>query len=216
MKSVDRGTAVKPLQLGVFASGKGSNFSAILGAIDAGALRADVRIVISNNADAGVLETAGNRGIPAEVVSSRECESRALFVERLTGALNREGVDFIALAGYMKRIPSEVVAAFPGRICNIHPALLPSFGGKGMYGRHVHEAVLEHGCKVTGVTIHLVDEKYDCGPIVMQQCVPVLDLDTPDTLAARVLEVEHSLYPKALALFAEGRVRIEGRRVIII
>jgi phosphoribosylglycinamide formyltransferase-1 len=204
---------MKPLQLGVFASGKGSNFSAILKAIDGGALRADVRVVISNNADAGALETARSRGIPAEAVRSQDFGSRARFVERLIGVLNRHGVDFIALAGYMKRIPPEVVAAFPGRICNIHPALLPSFGGKGMYGHHVHEAVLEHGCKVTGVTVHLVDEKYDCGPIVMQQCVPVLDDDTPDTLAARLLETEHALYPKALALFAEGRVRIEGRRV---
>ena len=206
---------MKPLQLGVFASGKGSNFSAILKAIDGGALRADVRVVISNNADAGALETARSRGIPAEAVRSQDSGSRARFVERLIGVLNRHGVDFIALAGYMKRIPPEVVAAFPGRICNIHPALLPSFGGKGMYGRHVHEAVLEHGCKVTGVTVHLVDEKYDCGPIVMQQCVPVLEDDTPDTLAARLLETEHALYPKALALFAEGRVRIEGRRVFI-
>ena len=206
---------MKPLQLGVFASGKGSNFSAILRAIDGGGLRADVRVVISNNADAGALETARSRGIPAEVVSSQDSGSRARFVDRLIGVLNRHGVDFIALAGYMKRIPPEVVVDFPGRICNIHPALLPSFGGKGMYGHHVHEAVLEHGCKVTGVTVHLVDEKYDCGPIVMQQCVSVLDDDSPDTLAARVLEVEHSLYPKALALFAEGRVRIEGRRVFI-
>jgi phosphoribosylglycinamide formyltransferase 1 len=206
---------VKPLQLGVFASGKGSNFSAILKAMDDGFLNADVRILVSNNPDAGALETAGNRGIPAEAVSSHDYGSRSMFVERLTGLLNVHGVDFVALAGYMKKIPAEVVAAFPGRILNIHPALLPSFGGKGMYGRHVHEAVLAHGCKVTGATVHLVDERYDCGPIVLQQCEPVLDDDTPETLAARVLEVEHSLYPRALALFADGRVRIDGRRVFI-
>jgi phosphoribosylglycinamide formyltransferase 1 len=215
MKSGDYGTGVKPLQLCVFASGKGSNFSAILDAIDKGALRAEVRVVISNHPGAGALETARNRGIPAEAVSSGDDDSRTRFVERLIGVLNRHGADFIALAGYLKRIPPEVVAAYPDRITNIHPALLPAFGGKGMYGRRVHEAVLENGCKVTGVTIHLVDEKYDCGPIVMQQCVAVLDDDTPDTLAARVLEVEHSLYPKALAFFAEGRVKIDGRRVFI-
>jgi phosphoribosylglycinamide formyltransferase-1 len=203
------------MQLGVFASGKGSNFSAILKSIDGGLLRAEVRLLVSNNRDAGALETAGNRGIPAEAISSRDYDSRSLFVEGLTGLLSGHGVDFIALAGYMKKIPPEVVAAYPGRICNIHPALLPSFGGQGMYGHHVHEAVLAHGCKVTGATVHLVDEKYDCGPIVLQQCVPVLDDDTPDTLAARVLEVEHSLYPRALALFADGRIRIEGRRVFI-
>jgi phosphoribosylglycinamide formyltransferase 1 len=206
---------VKPLQLGVFASGKGSNFSAILRAIDDGFLHADVRIVVSNNPGAGALDTARTRGIPAEAMSSREYDSRSLFVERLTGLLNGHGVDFIALAGYMKKMPAEVVSAYPGRILNIHPALLPSFGGKGMYGHHVHEAVLAHGCKVTGATVHLVDEKYDCGPIVLQQCAPVLDDDTPDTLAARVLEIEHSLYPRALALFADGRIRLEGRRVFI-
>lgn len=206
---------MKPLQLGVFASGRGSNFSAILKAIDRGLLHADVRILISNNPEAGALESARTRGIPAETVSSRDYGSRDLFVDHLIGLLNQHGVDFIALAGYLKRIPAEVVASYPGRICNIHPALLPSFGGKGMYGHHVHEAVLAHGCKVTGVTVHLVDEKYDCGPIVLQQCVPVLDDDTPDTLAARVLEVEHALYPRALALFAEGRIRIsEGRAFI--
>jgi phosphoribosylglycinamide formyltransferase 1 len=215
MKADNRGAIVKSLQLAVFASGKGSNFSAILRAIDGGALSADVRIVISDNPDAGALQTARNRGIPTAAVSRRDSDSRNIFVERLIGILNSHGVDFITLAGYLKRIPPEVVAAFPGRIINIHPALLPAFGGKGMYGHLVHEAVLEHGCKVTGVTIHLVDEKYDCGPIVMQQCVPVLNDDTPDALAARVLEVEHDLYPKALALFAEGRVRIEGRRVFI-
>jgi phosphoribosylglycinamide formyltransferase 1 len=206
---------VKPLQLGVFASGKGSNFSAILKAMDDGFLHADVRILISNNPGAGALDTARSRGIPAEVVSSREYDSRSLFVEGLTRLLGGHGVDFIALAGYMKKMPSEVVAAYPGRILNIHPALLPSFGGKGMYGHHVHEAVLAHGCKVTGATVHLVDEKYDCGPIVLQQCAPVLDDDTPETLAARVLEIEHSLYPRALALFADGRIRLEGRRVFI-
>jgi phosphoribosylglycinamide formyltransferase 1 len=206
---------VKPLQLGVFASGKGSNFSAILKSIDDGLLHAEVRILVSNNPDAGALDTARNRGIPAEAVSSQDYGSRSLFVEGLLGVLKGHGVDFIALAGYMKKIPSEVVTAYPGCICNIHPALLPSFGGKGMYGRHVHEAVLAHGCKVTGATVHLVDEKYDCGPIVLQQCAAVLDDDTPDTLAARVLEIEHSLYPRALALFADGRIRLDGRRVFI-
>ena len=206
---------MKPLQLGVFASGRGSNFSAILGAIDRGLLRAEVRILISNNPGAGALLTARTRGIPAETVSSRDFDSRETFVDRLAGLLNRHGVDFIALAGYLKRIPAELVAAYPGRICNIHPALLPSFGGKGMYGIHVHEAVLAAGCKVTGVTVHVVDEKYDGGPIVLQQCVPVLDEDTPETLAARVLEVEHALYPRALALFADGRVRIEEGRAFI-
>jgi formyltetrahydrofolate-dependent phosphoribosylglycinamide formyltransferase len=206
---------LKKLQLGVFASGRGSNFASILKAVDEGRLAAEVRALISNNPDAGALEIAKSRSIPAETVSSGDFASREKFVEHLQDILRRHGVDFIALAGYMKKIPREVVALYPNRICNIHPALLPSFGGKGMYGHHVHQAVLAHGCKVSGVTIHLVDEKYDCGPIVLQRCVPVQDDDTEDTLAGRVLQLEHALYPEALQLFAEGKVRVEGRRVFL-
>jgi formyltetrahydrofolate-dependent phosphoribosylglycinamide formyltransferase len=203
------------LRLGVFASGRGSNFASILGAIDSGALAAEVRLLVSNCPDAGALELAARRGIPAEVVASAGFPSREEFVDALLKTLERREVSFIALAGYMKRIPAEVIARYPNRICNIHPALLPSFGGKGMFGRRVHEAVLAYGCKVTGVTVHLVDERYDQGPIVLQRCVPVRDDDTAETLAARVLETEHAAFPEALRLFAEGRVAIEGRKVSI-
>jgi phosphoribosylglycinamide formyltransferase-1 len=130
--------------------------------------------------------------------------------------LAKHEVNFIALAGFMRKIPAGVVRQFHHRLVNIHPALLPSFGGKGMYGRRVHEAVLEFGCTVTGATVHFVDEEYDTGAPILQCCVPVLDDDTPETLATRVLEVEHQLYPEALQLFAEGRVRIERRRVKIL
>ncbi|MDM7925342.1 MAG: phosphoribosylglycinamide formyltransferase [bacterium] len=198
---------MKTLRLGVFASGRGSNFSAILNAIDAGRLNASVAVLVSNDPAAGALETARSRGIRAETVSSAGFESRGAFVARLTEVLRESGAGFIALAGYMKRVPPEVVALYPGRIVNIHPALLPAFGGKGMYGRHVHEAVIRQGCKVTGVTVHLVDEQYDRGPILAQRCVPVLPGDTPETLAGRVLETEHALYPEVLQAFAEGRVR---------
>jgi phosphoribosylglycinamide formyltransferase 1 len=206
---------MKTLQLAVFASGRGSNFSAILAAIDGGRLDAAVRVLISNSADAGALETARSRGIRAETVSSSDFPSRGAFVARLTGILRETGTDFVALAGYLKRVPPEVVALVPGRIVNIHPALLPAFGGKGMYGHHVHESVIAHGCKVTGVTVHLVDERYDCGPIIAQRCVPVLAGDTAETLAARVLETEHALYPEVLAAFAEGRVRIRDGKAFI-
>jgi formyltetrahydrofolate-dependent phosphoribosylglycinamide formyltransferase len=206
---------MKTLQAGVFASGRGSNFSAILAAIDGGRLNAAVRVLISNDPDAGALETARSRGIRAEVVASSDFASRAGFVARLTGILRETGTDFIALAGYMKRVPPEVVALYPGRIVNIHPALLPAFGGKGMYGHHVHASVIAHGCKVTGVTVHLVDEQYDRGPIVAQRCVPVLPGDTPDSLAGRVLETEHALYPEVLQAFAEERVRISGGKAFI-
>jgi phosphoribosylglycinamide formyltransferase 1 len=203
------------LRLAVFASGRGSNFSAILAAIDAGRLDASVRALISNAADAGALETARSRGIRAEVVASADFASRGAFVSRTAEILRESGADFIALAGYLKRVPPEIVALYPGRIVNIHPALLPAFGGKGMYGHHVHESVIAQGCKVTGVTVHLVDEQYDRGPIVAQRCVPVLPGDTPDALAARVLETEHALYPEVLQAFAGGRVRLEGGRAFM-
>ena len=137
------------------------------------------------------------------------------YTEALLDLLDRHGIDFIALAGYMKKIPSTVVERFRGRMLNMHPALLPAFGGQGMYGRRVHEAVLAYGVRWTGATVHLVDEDYDTGPIVLQEPVPVRPDDTAATLAARVLEAEHRLYPEALRLFAEGRIRVEGRRVVI-
>ncbi len=123
--------------------------------------------------------------------------------------------DLICLAGYMRKLPVEIIRLYSGRILNVHPALLPSFGGKGMYGHHIHEAVIAHGCKVSGATVHFVDEEFDTGPIVLQGCVPVEDGDTADSLGMRVLALEHKLYPEAVALIAQGRIRIEGRRVRI-
>jgi len=153
--------------------------------------------------------------IPGIVISRGSFESREDFLDTMLSALSNHGIEMIVLAGYMKKIPPEVVSQYSNRILNIHPALLPSFGGKGMFGHYVHEAVLETGCKVTGVTVHIVDEVYDRGPIVAQSCVPVHDDDTAETLAARVLRTEHRLYPEVLQLFAEGRVQVEGRKVTI-
>jgi len=203
------------LALAVFASGRGSNFSAILQSIENGALHADVRILISNNPEAGALVTASDYGIPVQVINKKDFASRTLFVDAMLSVLERHQVNFIALAGYMKKIPPEVIQKYENRILNIHPALLPSFGGKGMYGHFVHEAILETGCKISGVTVHLVDEHYDRGPIVAQRCVPVKENDNPDTLAARVLKEEHRLFAEALQFFAEERVEIKGRRVVI-
>lgn len=204
------------LALGIFASGRGSNFQAIVQAIQDGKLSAQVKLLISNNPEAGAIAFANTKNIPVEVISSQNFPSREAFVEKLLQTLEFYEVNFIALAGYLKRIPPEIVRKYPNRILNIHPALLPSFGGKGMYGLKVHEAVLAYGCKVTGVTIHLVNEEYDAGPIVLQQCVPIQENDTPETLAERVLQVEHALYPLALQLFAENRIRVEGRKVTIL
>ncbi|QXD15517.1 phosphoribosylglycinamide formyltransferase [Rhodocaloribacter litoris] len=203
------------IRLAVFASGGGSNFEAIAGAVARGALPLDLALCLSNRPDAGVLERAVHHGVPTAVLSPSDHPNPDTYVQALLDVLAAHRVNFIALAGYMRLVPAPVVQAFRHRILNIHPALLPAFGGKGMYGRRVHEAVLAYGVRWTGATVHLVDEQYDTGPIVLQEPVPVRQDDTPETLAARVLQVEHRLYPLALKLFAEGRVSVEGRRVLI-
>jgi len=191
----------------VFGSGRGSNFQAILTAIQAGSLPGiSIALVVSNNSDAGILAIARDHDIPALHCSRKQFADEEAFEAALLGLLRKYGVEAIALAGYMKKVPSPVIAAYRGRILNIHPALLPRFGGEGMYGRHVHEAVLAAGMRESGATVHLVDEEYDHGAIVLQRRVPVMPGDTPEMLAARVLEVEHRLYPEALRRFAESMV----------
>ena len=206
---------MKKLQLGVLASGRGSNFKAILEAIEEGRLDADARLLLVNKRDAGALSIAREHDVPTVVVSKQEFDTRERFLETMLSTLNEHGVEFIALAGYMKKVPQEIISAYRHRIVNIHPALLPLFGGKGMYGHHVHEAVVERGCKVTGVTVHIVDEVYDHGPIVAQRCIPVEEEESPESLAARVLKIEHQLYAETLQLFAEDRVEVRGMRTII-
>jgi phosphoribosylglycinamide formyltransferase 1 len=200
------------LHLAVFASGRGSNLRSIYKAIEERRLNARIVVVISNRSDAPALEFASEHGMTAV---SLEGIPPAGQSDAILHATEAGSADFIALAGYMKLVPPQVVGAFRHRILNIHPALLPSFGGKGMYGRHVHEAVLSSGAKVSGASVHLVDEEYDRGPIVMQRCIPVKDDDTAETLAARVLEVEHAIYPEALQLFAERRIEVRGSRTYI-
>jgi phosphoribosylglycinamide formyltransferase-1 len=192
------------IPVAVFGSGRGSNFQAILDAVQRGALPGiGIALVVSNNSDAGILAIARRHGIPALQCSRKQFADDAAFEAALLDALRSRRVEVIALAGYMKKVPAAVTAAYRGRILNIHPALLPQFGGQGMYGIHVHEAVLASGASESGATVHLVDEEYDHGSIVMQRRIPVLPGDTPDALAARVLEVEHQLYPEALRRFAE-------------
>ncbi|MCU0452684.1 MAG: phosphoribosylglycinamide formyltransferase [Bacteroidetes bacterium] len=204
------------MNIAVFASGRGSNFDAILGAIRHGTLPARICCLLSNRSDAGALSLAREHDIPAVHCSRLQYPTDEVFADGMLEILRTHGTEFIALAGYLKRVPTSVVAAFRHRIVNIHPALLPAFGGHGMYGHHVHEAVLAAGAKESGATVHLVDEEYDRGPIVAQRSVPVLPDDTPETLAARVLTVEHALYPETLAAFARGRVRVDGRRAWIL
>lgn len=203
------------MKLAVFASGGGSNFQAILDAAAQGDLPAEVVLCVSDNDDAGALKRARQHDVPAAVLKPSSYPSREAYTSDLLAVLNDHNVSFIALAGYLKKIPSRIVQTFHHRMLNIHPALLPAFGGKGLYGMRVHRAVLDYGVRWTGATVHLVEQEYDTGPVVLQTPVPVYPDDTPEELAARVLEVEHRIYPEALRLFAEGRVHIDGRTVRI-
>ena len=204
------------LRIAVLASGRGSNFEAILTAIADGRLNAEIGLVVSNKSSAGALEIARNHNIPAIHLTIKQFDSQEEFDTAFLKHLHDYNINFIILAGYLKMISPIIIKNYKYRILNIHPALLPSFGGKGLYGHFVHEAILEYGCKVSGVTVHIVDEEYDTGPIVMQKCVPVNEDDTPDTLAARVLKQEHQIYAQAIQLFVEDRILVEGRRVKIL
>lgn len=196
----------KTLNIGVLASGGGSNLQAIIDACEAGGIPGRVVVVISNNSGAKALERARHHGVEAVHLSNYQYPDDGELDKAIVEILKDRDVDLVCLAGYMKRRGPYFVRAFPNRILNIHPALLPRYGGKGMYGIKVHEAVLAAGDMVSGVTIHLVDELYDHGPIVAQSEVPVLPDDTPETLAARVLEVEHKIYPEVLADIARGEI----------
>ncbi|MEO0558021.1 MAG: phosphoribosylglycinamide formyltransferase [Bacteroidota bacterium] len=204
------------MRLAFFASGGGSNVQAILDAIDAHQLDAEPVLLISDRPGCGALSRASVRGLPTAILPPNEFADERAFGTALLESLHQLEVDTLALAGYLKKIPVSVVEAFAGRILNVHPSLLPSFGGPGFYGRRVHQAVLDAGCRVSGATVHVVDAEYDTGPILLQGCVPVEEEDTPETLAARVLSIEHTLFPRALALLAAGRVQIDRRRARIL
>ena len=203
------------MNIAVFASGHGSNFQAILKAIDSGSLPARVVLVISNNVEAGALQIARAREIRALHISQKMFSSDDAYAKALMTALKERHTEYIALAGFLKKVPTLVVRQWRNRIVNIHPALLPSFGGAGMFGHHVHEAVIASGVKFSGATVHFVDEEYDRGLILLQKTVPVTKDDTPDTLAAKVLKIEHEIYPMALKAIAEQRVTIDGNKAWI-
>ncbi len=206
---------MKKLNLVALASGGGTNLQAIIDNIEKGILNAQIKAVISNNSKSGALERARNHNIPAIHLSHKQFATPEEFDQKLLSILKENETDLIILAGYMKMLSPNVVRAYKNKILNIHPALLPSFGGSGMYGIHVHEAVIDSGVKVTGVTVHLVDEIYDHGAIIVQKCVPVLAEDTPEILQQRVLPHEHELYSKAIRLFAEGKVEIKDKKAYI-
>ncbi len=194
---------MKRLRLGALASGGGSNLQAIIDRSESGNLNADVVVVVSNNSKSGALERARKHNIKACHISTYTEGSEKSVDMVITEKMKEHEVDIVILAGYMKKIGLKLLEAFEGKILNIHPALLPKFGGDGMYGRLVHEAVLEEGEKESGPTVHIVDSEYDRGPILEQRKIPVLPDDTPETLAARVLIEEHKIYPDVIQRISE-------------
>jgi phosphoribosylglycinamide formyltransferase-1 len=200
----------KTLRIGTLASGSGSNVQSIIDQIEARELHAEIVILLSDNPDAKVLQRAVRHGITHKVIEPGEFKVREDHDRAMIRALNEHRVDLVVLAGYMRVISTEFVAAFSGRIMNIHPALLPSFPGI-----HVQQKAADYGVRFSGCTVHFVDEGTDTGPIIIQAVVPVLPGDTGETLGARILKQEHRIYPEAIRLFYQGRLKIEGRHVRI-
>lgn len=197
--------------LGILCSGRGSNMQSIMAAIESGQIEAEIGIVLTDKPEARALQVASEAGIKSICVNRKACSTQQEFEEKLVAELKAANVTLVVLAGFMRILSPYFVEAYRHRILNIHPSLLPSFGGA-----HAHRDVLAYGTKVSGCTIHFVDEGMDHGPIILQDTVPVLDDDTEDTLAARVLTKEHILYPKAIELFVDGRLElIDDRHVRI-
>jgi phosphoribosylglycinamide formyltransferase-1 len=203
-------------KIGVLVSGRGrgSNFTAIARAAQDGTLSAEVALLVATHEEHGALETARALQIPTLVLPLAPGSDSDAWEQTVRDALLERGVSCVALAGFMRRIGPVLLNAFPSCIANVHPSLLPAFGGEGMWGKRVHQAVIEYGCRVSGCTVHLLDERYDEGPIIGQSVVPVEDADTPETLAARVLQAEHQLYARCLSELANDALRLEGRRVL--
>jgi phosphoribosylglycinamide formyltransferase-1 len=201
---------LKKIAIGTLVSGSGSNLQSIIDHIEDGTLDAEIKMVVSNNPDAYALERCNKHRIPSAVVNHRGFSSREDYDRKVIQILESSGVELVVLAGFMRILSREFFRAFPMRIINIHPALLPSFPGI-----HVQQKAIEYGVKFSGCTVHFADEGVDSGPIIIQSVVPVFEYDTADTLAARILKEEHKIYPQAIQYYAEGRIVIEGRKVSI-
>jgi len=198
------------LRIGVLASGRGSNFQSIIDEIASHRLKAEIVLLITDNPSAFAIERAQQHGIEYLVILSKEYRSKDEFFVKIAEELKKRGVGLVVLAGFMRIAGKPLIDAFPNRIMNIHPALLPSFPGL-----HGQRQSLEYGVKISGCTVHFVDEGMDTGPIIIQAAVPVLQNDTEETLSERILRYEHKIYPEAIRLFSEGRIEIEGRTVRI-
>jgi formyltetrahydrofolate-dependent phosphoribosylglycinamide formyltransferase len=201
-----------PLRVAVLLSGEGTSLENLCERIDAGEVPARVVLVISSKEKAGGLARAERRGIPAVAVPRKAHPEVHRFNDAIHAELAKHAVDLVACLGFLSIFE---LRGFAGRAINVHPALIPAFCGTGMYGHRVHEAVLASGVKVTGATVHFADDRYDSGPIILQRAVPVLEGDTPESLAARVQAAEREIVPEAIRLFAEGRLSVDGRRVRI-
>lgn len=198
------------LRLAVFSSHSGSNFQSIIDAIKEGKLFAEIVCLITNNSNAYCVERAKQNDIRYYHISNSTHPDLSEYEQAILDVLSENNADLIVLAGYMKMIPSIIIREYRNRILNIHPALLPKFGGKGMYGMNVHKAVVESGEKVSGATVHIVDEIYDNGRILNQMLVEVSPQDTPESLAEKVLAIEHQLYPLTIQLIAEGKIMLDN------
>ena len=204
----------KEIRIAVFVSGSGTNLQALIDGCAEGRIKGRIILVLASRAGVPSIGIAGAAGIPVAVVERNMYKSEVEFGRAIIGVLSPLPVDLICLAGFMVKVPDSVVERYRGRIINIHPALLPSFGGKGMFGMDVHRAVIESGAKVSGCTVHYVDDIYDHGEIIQQQEVPVKEGDTPESLAARVLEQEHKLFPDVAARMAELIISASGEEPV--
>ncbi|MHB1315039.1 MAG: phosphoribosylglycinamide formyltransferase [Christensenellales bacterium] len=201
--------------IAVMVSGGGTNLQSLINCIEAGEIHGRISLVISSSREAYALRRAEKHGIKTACVVRKEYADKEGFDAAVAAALESADPDLVVLAGYLPLLGAELVARYPNRIMNIHPSIIPAFCGKGFYGEKVHQAVLAYGAKVSGATVHFVDEGADSGPIILQKCVPVLPKDDEKTLAARVHAVEHELLPRAVRLFLEGKMSVIGRRVDI-
>ncbi len=198
------------LTLGVLASGRGSNFQAIINSIESGSVNARIAVLITDNPGAYALERAAKHNIEALVIRPRDFPDKNTYYSRIAGELGKRGVELVILAGFMRVVGKALIEKYPNRIMNIHPALLPSFPGL-----HGQKQAVDYGVKISGCTVHFVDEGVDTGPIIIQAAVPVYHDDTEETLSARILREEHRIFPEAVRLYAEGKISVEGRKVII-
>lgn len=203
-------------RLAVMVSGGGTDLQSVIDGVEDGRIPAEIVVVIASKPGIYALERTRKAGIPGIVICKKEYADEEAFFEANLAALRQYGAEGVILAGYLSILGKRMIEAFPNKIINIHPSLIPSFCGKGYYGLKVHKAALEYGVKVSGATVHFVDEGADTGPIIAQRSVPVLPGDTPETLQQRVLEVEHEILPEAVALFCQDRLKVQGRRVSIL